>query len=1120
MKKFIRQNLFGIEVVIVTLMSLFPLLWFSSGHMVVGYDSGYPINYLNYFSQRTFTWFDAQNFGWDLTPDIGLGIFHGFHAVLAYLGLSTLAIQHITFPLWFFGIGMSFYLFIRYLFPEPKQWSIRFVGVIFYLFNLHLFSYWLQGEEPALTAYILLPLSTLLTFKFLREEISPIMTAILFSLLLFFFNGGGVHGLPLLGPTLLLIPSVVIFTIFVKKDFAKKRFFIRLIKTLLFFLPIFFLTNAYYIVPFLKEFQYEFSTRLAAEGGVGGAAGWAQYIGAYTSFANLFRLQGVLDIYINPMYYLHSYITNPLLIVGSFIFPILAYLSGILATSKEEKRIVLFFIAFSLIALFFTAGAHMPSGIIYIFLLEKIPGFAAFRSAYYKFDPAVYFSFAVLIGVSIYYLSERLKRVSFFLPLIFVLFILLYNFPFFQKQNFTFNAPFTTMPKIPQYVLDFSHYENALPATDTRTLIVPAPNYGYTIWAYTWGYWGTYPIFPLLTNKNFISFDSNYTGSEQGVMLKSLYSYLRNNDIPDFLQQAKLLQIDRVIVTRDTAYGYWYGSTENPNVLEKNIQQIPGIKTAWHEGEWTIYTLPLSNESRIQAIEKLAVLEGDYTQSTQNLLQSNHFIVASQVPDALTQQLPVSEKIHPLTCISCTLLTFAPLPSLSSVTLNPNSFLYPIKLYKDSKTIRSLQGDDLTNAYVGLSLKRFFELQYLSVIVPDAFHMDMWVKSAQLLDTYWGNITMTVEQSYIPENRYDELGRILAVAQAERDQLINIYEKLRDKNNNALTYYLGNSIEKISKTVDMLTPVITQKDWLKNFIYAVPPGSTNILIEKSSLPLSPEGTVQLPVGFDSLRISTSEAFSGDLSLSFRNISQVSSFARSKVLFAEGEKYCLNGKIVNLDWTKTYRISAVTQYAARSVIYVKETHPVFLTQDTPVSSNTYVIPDQTYRPASDSPQGNSFSFTPKQYDTGVVIYFCTDISLNPTTNFTNIEVAPLTIPTAYTVEQVPLDNTQSLPSLSTHMISPVEYRITVKGATHPFILALFESYSPFWNVYIDKSAISPSTHFMLDGYANAWKIDKTGDYTLHILFSPQRYLFIGVLISSITLLIIILFLSMRRRRRAK
>ncbi|MDY6864653.1 MAG: hypothetical protein SVY15_01595 [Halobacteriota archaeon] len=126
-----------------------------------------------------------------------------------------------------------------------------------------------------------------------------------------------------------------------------------------------------------------------------------------------------------------------------------------------------------------------------------------------------------------------------------------------------------------------------------------------------------------------------------------------------------------------------------------------------------------------------------------------------------------------------------------------------------------------------------------------------------------------------------------------------------------------------------------------------------------------------------------------------------------------------------------------------------------------------------------------------------------------------------------------------PSIVFQKINPTKYKVHV-STNEPFFLVFSESYHPQWKAYLDKRSfefndviasydnvdvkeakheekstpgdvfylltdpISDDKHFIVNGYANSWYIEETGEYDLTLYFLPQSLFYLGLFISGGTL----------------
>jgi hypothetical protein len=130
-------------------------------------------------------------------------------------------------------------------------------------------------------------------------------------------------------------------------------------------------------------------------------------------------------------------------------------------------------------------------------------------------------------------------------------------------------------------------------------------------------------------------------------------------------------------------------------------------------------------------------------------------------------------------------------------------------------------------------------------------------------------------------------------------------------------------------------------------------------------------------------------------------------------------------------------------------------------------------------------------------------------------------------------------------VSFDLINPTKKLVHIKGVTTPFYLAMSESYHPQWqlqfnnnkingffgpwNPFVKPDRISDEYHYKLNDFLNAWYVDTgtycsqnttlctknvDGSYDLEMVieFFPQRWLYLGILISGLTLVGCIGYLS--------
>lgn len=84
-------------------------------------------------------------------------------------------------------------------------------------------------------------------------------------------------------------------------------------------------------------------------------------------------------------------------------------------------------------------------------------------------------------------------------------------------------------------------------------------------------------------------------------------------------------------------------------------------------------------------------------------------------------------------------------------------------------------------------------------------------------------------------------------------------------------------------------------------------------------------------------------------------------------------------------------------------------------------------------------------------------------------------------------------------------NPTLYEINVKNATGETNLYFLQTFNPGWELSLDNQVVTK--HEKVFSYANGWKINKLGNYTLTLSYKPQQSVYLGFKISLISLIIL-------------
>jgi hypothetical protein len=92
-------------------------------------------------------------------------------------------------------------------------------------------------------------------------------------------------------------------------------------------------------------------------------------------------------------------------------------------------------------------------------------------------------------------------------------------------------------------------------------------------------------------------------------------------------------------------------------------------------------------------------------------------------------------------------------------------------------------------------------------------------------------------------------------------------------------------------------------------------------------------------------------------------------------------------------------------------------------------------------------------------------------------------------------------TFSKPKITYTKMSPTSVSVYVNNATTPYYLVFRETYDPHWAAfYSNGTKVSPRDHIAVNGFANAWYMNKTGNYTVTLYYTPQTIAWISWAVS--------------------
>ncbi len=1154
-----------IEILLLLVLSIPPLFWLrDSGTVVLGHDSGFRLDSFAYLKSLFYSWGSIANFGFDWSIFKGFLITQAPEALFSSLTGSLHSGQILTFIFWFFMIGLSMYIFVTAFFPQKEYWLFRLFAAAFYMYNFFVLQGWFIAERAKFSLFAALPLGLLILYKTQIGEYSILRGSILFALVFFFLNGGG---FPSLYSGVLLVYSLAFAYLLIIDVLTKGvRGFLQTVTTVIAFFTATVFMSAYWLLPQLYLIRNAYVTGLSAQGGIQGIIAWEEVISKYASFANLFRLQGIPDWYNNAAHpYSNVYLQNPLLILSSFVTIVLIlvglyYYPSFRPTVRKERLFYLVFFIF-LVGIIFTAGSHPPFGNFYLFLVKNIPGFAIFRSSLYKFGPALWFSLAFLSAYFLNFLLERFVRkrvLSMVLRIVAIVLLLVYHFPFFSNNFFSWNKPFSTLVTVPPYVTRMAAYINARPVPFSRILLAPPLHPYFKADSYTWGFWSLWPLpNTLITNTSIVANDSN--GDQH--IAQAIYDELYFRDASVAARMIGASGIDGVLWRDDVLYSNKVVTSNDLQSFLSTLQKLPGITREKKEGKWELYNLK-KNPFFLPLFfvpERVDFSRSDIAYDVLLRRQNIPIRYALAIaPFGNTTPPFAHDLLVQASCVQCEengITEMQKEVSLPQSRFLPDSLLYFQTALEEAILISSMPNDPGKQIDLQLTLanNRFAEL----MLLHKKAHTENTVQmSNQIVKRYKENIESalrTIKSLQEIQKNYYQM-KMLSYLLAHRQSLINYKSSVENMTFFDLYAFFSKQRDGLEKQIWMTTSPEDRKYYVS-------------VDEAGEYALSLPSHEQQPSSLflDGKKLQSLERIhlSGVHKLEIRYPS------RTNLLFSK-QKENLRKVTLAFNNSVEYRIQDFSplrhylirfRYKKNSGRYIPS-FSVVQTKGSKGQGNTVISTTNFF--LEENEDWNTFSFVlkPELAAESVSLrfiaqrFFTEDVTQMSLENFLVTEVPSHTVFFTKQLETRPM----AVPEILYQKINQTKYRVKVRNARTPYLLSFGESFSPGWKVYqhsdsnfitkpvasyfsgeiseyapasslLDKKffeifsadILPEQKHFRVNGYANGWYIDKTGDYELLVEYAPQRFVYLGVIISILTLLsfsTILVLLHIRYEKKKK
>lgn len=1103
------------EILVILVLGLTPLLWYKlPNSLALGHDMGFPVNPINFFIDRLFLWTDRVGLGWDQTLGSAAILIHGLEALLFSLGFSIFSVQKIVFIFWFVLPGLTMYYFVSRIHKDKNEWFLRLSASIFYMFNHFLLQGWFIAERTKFSLYAALPLHLSFLIRMIQGELSILKGIALMSLVFFFLNGGG--GLPLYGGLLLTLGVAYLFFGFIQ--IKKKKSDIKRLILIALSIPIsFFLANFYWIFPtFIKTFS-SYSDSLSSIGGITSVIEWSGEVSRFASLQNVARLQGIPDWYDNSLHpYSKYFLENPVLLLVSFLIPVIVFSSlFLLKKLPEYKNLIIYFNILAILGIIFTAGSHPPFGFIYNLMLSYIPGFAIFRSGFYKFAPALWFSYAYLFSFAIFFIITRKKNIKEnFRNIIFLsvlIGILIYNFPYFNGIFFNWRAPFSTMTTLPTYVREFSQWSNSNLTNNDRILTFPEKNKGWNTYAYNWGYWSTAPIESLFTDKSIVSNDKVLSPVEKKYTENIYDSILEGTD--DYNRPLEILGINYFVLQNDFFFKAPKMQTINPETYKDRFFSL-NISKDEEFGEWEVYKLR-NNPKRLFAdanpqmiIGSNEILENQFM-DIENVLkipEVSNFYFTNEIikEDVFTNEIQIKN------CLFCDKENqhFTLYPPESKIL--PDSFLYPLVLRREEGQ-RKLMTRNLNQNIdfsLGTSLKRIGEVK---VMVSRKRNINEIQETLNNLSRELDNISESLDS--LDKNSNASQLMILRINNflEEEQRLIDEIGEQGSKEINSMMIPVSEKIAQIYQKNEKFQYTYPQENQKIYFFNLENEGQRELLVrnesEKNKISIVKVFIDENEEEFESLEkkgytsLGTFNLSKGEHEITLETENFENLLDESK-MYKDG---CYNYEVTKIHPNKIYKLN----FDFKGI-------------DFSTNKRSFVKIEQSSRDEkfsgrikfSEVASADRFEskITTSNQTKSILISICPPSGKVSDLSLSNVVFREFLTPTALLVSNRRED--LITPEIKVNENSKTNFDVNINEAKNSFLLVMNNEFNSNWQLSYEDGSIN-SKHIRVNGFANGWIIEKPGTYNLKINYKPQKYFYIGLLITIFYMILVVIYIFRKR-----
>lgn len=1095
-------------------VSLFlSFVWLPIGYVVGGGDVGIP----TFLPQRALkvvsnAWWETQATGTTNPTSFTAIPFYFILSNLDKLGFSPDLTQRGFLVLILAGGAISIYFLAK---EFEFGYKSSFLAGLFYIFNLGSLSVWHRGVHNAMLMLLLMPLSLLfLVIGVKNKQYLSILWVNVVSIVASY-----VYGTPAYIVTIWLLWLIFLLVNLILKFHEKnKRKFIIIYIFVLFLSWV--SLNAWWLLHFLESSK--------------------QVIGQFSATELHQRSSDVVEdlkIYTKPEYvlrglnaYYHygnldwgNFYLSHFAIFISWIPSILIFFT-LLIKENYKKAYWVFLVSLTVIVIFISKGVNAPLGMLNKLAYDYIPALAVLRNPYEKIGILLIIPYSLLFALGCSQAMQFLKLINRSMAKLFILSLVIISvgilvWPMWKGEIFR-TAKGKSYFQVPVYYAEASKWFEER-SDDTRILHLPlAPGESVD---YDWGYTGIEPS-QLFFPGSSIAYS---TGSENiDFMSRDLLKLIHNQDNVPLEKVLSLLNVGWVVVHNETVW------------RNRGLEPLERINS------W-LQTNPYFLE-HIKDIGPLSIwrVKDEY--------RLGHFFSA----DISTAEGPIKPTESMIYSSLDTVDKEEGFNGLAEVRYLPDSIIYPFVIFKENISLFLNQKDSVVEC-LALSGKRLKE----AVLI---YRQNKFTETNKSLLNYENQLNNCSKISSDVVMRYMAVsslrGMILGQLVKQKTVLDLEFTNTRVASaNEAARVKLREYLTSLGLT-SRYDPIKTDNSKQRIILhYSISKaGSYNIKLDKPDEDLikTPPKIVQIDAESVDLtpvetNITNIKYPTYKFSKGFHEI-QIETDLNRNLLEAQ-----IQSKKVNLDRGFTVENDPVT----KQPIFVGTTSSelISLTFNLPnieVGQN-YLLDFEAFSKQGKPPfmiithdndpldsAGNQIPAVKYQIENSSI-----KMNYAPTLNATAARLSLILVPPdpnmlfqpvltevmfknigfKKIINNLILEETNKtsiqkmqLADIFWKKVNPTMYEITLSNQRSPFTIFFSETFHSSWKVLSSNGQMIDLPHFSINGFANAWSVEKPLPQKIYIKFILQDFKGKGILISTISIFFligIVVFLDRREKSNA-